>query len=278
MKQVNYKSGTIKIQEFQDISSLLNYLDKAPLGKNFKGKYSFLSSRKYDYNEWSGTSTYEEARNLLLKGWTPAAEKLTKRVPVSTVPSTVKNSRPAYSTVGHQASVPRYLQGIPTNMIDRKPQVQKQKIIILNKSMSYSAMWGQARIEEQGIKALQVIQALESRGYRVKMNMVFSTADASESQSRDFKESIVLKVTIKKPDERFSLSKMAFPLVHTAMLRRIGFDWVEKNQDIEGYSSTWSSFYGYPSEVSLKTILNKNEYLLPSNIADVEEYVKSLGL
>jgi hypothetical protein len=255
---------TYKVETFEDISDLISTLKSRPYNSNVMRGQS--CSTDFCLDGWSGTKTYDEAMDLLTKGWTPESEKLTKKVPIKSISSNVKNSRPSYGVVGYQASVPRYLQGIPTSMVNRKPDVKKQKIITLYKSLSYNAGWSSEEIEIEGAKALQIIQALEGQGFRVKMNMAWMDKSGYEV--------VALLVCVKKPEERFSLAKMAFPLVHTSMLRRIGFKWLETNPNLTDYG--FRGGYGRPYDFGLPAILEKNAYLLPHKIDDVAKFVESI--
>lgn len=256
------ESFALKMDYFSSITDLVTYLKATPVNRFFQ--YASLESR-HARPAWAGTNSYEEAEKLLSTGWSPAAEKLAQKVPVQTVVGAVKSSVMTYDVVGFQASVPRYLQGVPTNMVNKKLVPKKQKIITINKDMSYNCGWSSERILEEGIKALQIIQALEGAGFRVKLNMVFITSKNNEA--------IGISVCIKKPEERMSMIKVAFPMAHTSMLRRIGFDWVEKNQ-YANYSYTGS--YGHPMGEVYKQVCTKGEYVLSHNIADIKKYVENV--
>jgi hypothetical protein len=194
------------------------------------------------------------------------AEKLSKRVKPETKSQQSHRPKPFYNVVGGQASVPRYLQGIPTNMVDRKQVPIKSKIIVVNKDVWYPALVSSTDIFEEGVKALQIIQALENKGYRVKLNACFGTLDSTEF--------IGGRVTIKRPEDRFSLQKVAFPLAHPSFLRRILFNWLE-------HFPTNSHFggYGRPDTDRLKVaFLEKNEIFLPRHIPDVDKFIENLKL
>lgn len=249
---------------FDTISELLSYINNTPISPIFSSRSQ--SSLQTGHYHWYGTSSFEEALDLLRKGWCPEAQKLSEKVPIKTTPSQFNSQRPTHSVVGYQASVPRYLQGIPTNMITSKPTPKKQKIIVLYKSISYNSHVSTEEIEREGVKALQIIQALEGRGYRVKLNTLWCTNRGSESAA--------FSVTVKKPQDRLSLIKMAFPLIHPSMLRRIGFAWLERNHKITDYGFN----YAYGVSDSDKFIPQKGEIVLPSFIPNVGEFVNSLKL
>lgn len=256
---------TYKMDEFGSIHELVEYLEKTEVHNYFVGGQS--SIKKGD-SEWSGTSSYEEAIELLGSGWTTMAAKLQKRVPAQTKSQFNNKSRPVYSVVGGTASIPRYLMGIPTNMIDKKQIPMKSKIIVINKDMSYSGGTSPDRIMEEGVKALQIIQALEGKGYRVRLNMGFA--------SREDNEILGIRVTIKKPEERLSLQKVAFPIANPAMLRRIGLNWIEKNPNQTKRNRV--AGHGRPATTELKKILDEKEIFLPNFIPNIDKFIEELKL
>jgi hypothetical protein len=152
-------------------------------------------------------------------------------------------------------------------MVDRKLVAQKQKIIVINKDISFSAGVRASQIEEEGVKCLQLIQALEGKGYRIKLNVYW--------MSRSGRELVGHRVCLKKPEERLSLVKVAFPIAHPSMLRRVGFKWMEKFPTM---TENFNWGYGMPSGNMLRSLVDKKEILLPTFIPDVDTFIKELGL
>lgn len=256
----------VKLQEFDSIHEFTDYLDKAPTSAIFKR--AGANSSQTGSESFTNSKSYQDAEEIFQNGWTTFAQKLSKRIPITTKTAPATKSRPTYSVVGGQASVPRYIQGIPTNMIDRRQVIQKQKIIVINKDICYSAGVSAREIEEEGVKALQIIQGLEGKGYRVRLNMCWATKNG--------RETMALRVTVKKPEERLSLNKIAFPIAHPSMLRRIGFKWLETNPYLTNPDFTFG--YGRPETHSLQAILDKKEIFLPNFIPDVDKFIDGLGL
>lgn len=260
-------NGTkFKLQDFDSIRAFNEYLNAAKPNQVFQN----TQQSKNGNTRFTGTSTYAEAEQLFDKGWVAAAERISKHVKVQADMQTTMRSKATYSVVGGQASVPRYLQGIPTNMIDRKQVPSKQKIIVLNRDITFYADVSKEAIEAQGIKALQIIQALEHKGYRVKLNAYFL------SQSDD--EAVAFRVCVKKPEERMSLLKVAFPLAHPSMLRRIAFKWMETHPTMQSSSYRWA--YGKPAGHLISKVIPKTEYLLPNFIieTDINKLLGTMGL
>ncbi len=258
-KETKHGGMTHRHRHFDTIRDLVNFIDTTPTNDLFKTRS--LASRRVEYgdNSWSGTECFDSAIDLLYKGWNPGAIDLAKQVKVSAAQSRIQTTKPSYSTVGYQASVPRYLQGIPTNMVTRTTTAQKQKIITVYKSLSYNSRTQPEHIKKEGVKALQIIQALEGKGYRVKLNMYW----LSHNHTTD---AFIFSLTVKRPEERLSLLKMAFPLIHPAMLRRIGFAVMEKDPNLK--SNYFTQAYGRSDGELFQA--EKGSIVLPSFINDKE--------
>ncbi len=252
-KEIDSKT---RIREFDSIGELVNFLSTT----EDNGKYPEQDSKNAS-KSFSMTESWDEALNLLLYGWSEAADKMTRKLKTLPQPSVVTRQRSVYSVAGHTASVPRYLQGIPTNMIASVPDRRKQPVVVINHSICYSCQWKAESILEEGIKALQVVQAIEASGRRVKLNIV--CIGEGKGIKRGF------KVTIKHPGERLNISKMAFPLAHPSMLRRMYFKYMEVEPDMPhhfwGYGSPCNSdcekFYPeemfIPEKVDVEKIFSK---------------------
>lgn len=252
---LNKVDSKTAIREFNSIGELTSFLSNTkPNGKYFNE--SMTVSQKF-----SMTSSYKEALDLLLYRWTKASEKMTNELKVAIKPATIKRQRSVYSVAGHSASVPRYLQGIPTNMISSVPDRRKQPVVVINHSIVYHSKWKAENILAEGIKALQLVQAIEASNRNVKLNIVCLAEDSSLIRG--------FKVTIKQPGERLNISKMAFPLAHPSMLRRIFLKYMEVEPDMprafEGYGSPCNNkcekFYPkelyIPEKVDVEKIFSK---------------------
>lgn len=261
-----YNKKVFIIQDFDSIGDLTSYLATAPTSQLFRDKN--LSSQNEDRAAFYGTNTYNEANDMLIKGWDAKAPMLAQRIKANeTTTHQAQRRTPTYNMVGGQASVPRYLQGIPTNMIDHKQTPVKQKIITINKDLAYAANVRTSEIEAEGIKALQIIKGLEGKGFRVKLNTIWVSSVGNTFHT--------VKVCVKRPEERMNLLKMAFPLIHPSMLRRFGFRCLETNPHVTERSFTWG--YGAPDGGMYRQIMAKGEYLLPAYIPSVDKLIEQIG-
>ena len=245
-----FKSVTSYIREFDSLNDFEQYITNTPLNKVFQWKK--LASVSSDYG-FTHTHSYDEAAKLLKDGWQDKAQELTKKL------SVVKNQvvstqvqKVIYDVVGFQASVPRYLQGIPTSMVNKKLVPIKQKIITLDKDISYNCGITTEQIIEASVQTLQLIKKIEAQGIRVNLNLVWGTSAGHTKE--------VVKIRLKSANERLNVSKLAFPLVHPSMLRRLFFRYLEVAPTVV---ESYSFGYGCPLDGSQLKTYCEGEYVLP---------------
>ena len=241
---------TSYIREFSSLSEFESYITNTPLNETFRWEKLASVSEGYSFTQ---THSCEEATQLLKDGWSSMAQDITKKINV------IKNQvvdahvqKVLYDVVGFQASVPRYLQGIPTSMVNKKLVPVKQKVITLDKDISYNASIKTEQIIEASVQTLQLIKKIEAQGIRVNLNLIWGVA------AGDTKE--VAKVRLKSANERLNISKLSFPLVHPSMLRRLCFRYLEVAPTVTK-SYTWG--YGAPLDGSQLKTYCKDEYVLP---------------
>lgn len=248
IKTFNSSVGNIKLVEFDSLLEFYNYINDTPYNATFASQEYKASHKRSD---WSGTKTYEEAIQLFKNGWTAGAQDLTKKLKLvendNQVQMVAKN---ILSMCGYQAIVPLYLNGVPNNMVNKRLTPVKQKVITINRALSVSAAVSSERLMRESIKCFQIIKKIESTGVRVNLNLLISTGH------------VMVKIRLKKSTEKLNISKLAFPLVHTAMFRRLYFKFVEVYPTIPA-SFRWG--YGkVPKEQDFKAACEKGEVLLPT--------------
>lgn len=258
---------TLTYEKFNNISEFVEIITNRQNGPCMQGQDNSHTNSEY----FTGTQSYEEAKNFLEYGHKESAEKLTLKIGSvkKQYETQGKRIKSEYSVVGHQASVPRYLQGIPQNMIQQKRVPMKQKVVKLYKSMAYSASTNKDTIFEQSAKALIIVEKLEQMGYRVELDLVWMSKKMGKASG--------MTITLKKSSERLNISKLAFPMVHPSMLRRIGFRWMETTPCVK--STKFQSGYGEPvNTVEYMSKVFKDGYILPGFIDDPQELINSWKL
>lgn len=257
-KTIGYK--TTKTNEYDSIGDFMAAINAAAPNKFFQSNYDQQS--KSLNGSWSGTRSWEEAVTLFTQGWSPAAERINRKLHLSAArPEPTQKPRPTYDVVGAAASVPRYLQGIPTNMVRMKNTAGPIRIVTITKDISYNAGFKNEKILEEGVKVMRIIKALEEQNIKCKLNVYMGSCVNNEI--------LACKVCIKRPEERINILKIAFPMAHTSMLRRFIFRWIETNPNM---TNSFVTHYGMPNTLSPA----KNEYYIPLTILDVEKFVQNV--
>ena len=249
-EQINTKTEVI---QFDSLKEFYDYLCVTPFNDAFRwAEHSSVSGSE----SFTKTKNFEEAVELFKNGWSDMASMLVQKLKVieSKTEPTMK-PRNTLSVAGYQAIVPLYLQGVPNNMMSKKMVPVKQKVITINKSIDYSGSTSSEQIINESIKAMQIVKKLEAQGYRCNLNIVLGSSERSKA--------FYVKVRIKSANEKMNVSKLAFPLVHPSMLRRLFFRFIEV------YSNVTKDFtygYGKPAKSNELREIFKNEYLLPNFI------------
>ena len=114
---------------------------------------------------------------------------------------------------------------------------------------------------------MQIVKKLEAQGYRCNLNIVLGTTAGYPSKQ------FVVKVRIKSANEKLNVSKLAFPLVHPSMLRRLFFRFIEVYPHV---TKSFVSGYGSPATSNEMRSIFKGEYLLPNFIKKDVNTIKTI--
>lgn len=243
-----------EVIEYSSLSEFYDYIVNTPYNKTFENRSHLSVTGSKEFTE---TYNFDEAVNLLKNGWVDMSTKLTQKLNIADK-NLRSNRRPKtiLSVQGYQAVVPLYLNGCPQNMVNSKMVSVKQKIVTLNKSVTYSAYITTKQIEDESVKAMRIVKRLESQGYRCNLNIVLGVFKGTRR--------FIVKVRVKNANEKLNVSKLAFPMVHPSMLRRLFFRFIEVYPKV---TSVFSYGYGQPVKGgALREFLDKKEILLPDTI------------
>lgn len=267
-KNINIgKISEIFYREFKSIFDFYKYISENDINKLYKGRTLMSVSEK---EEFTGTKNFEEAVYLLKNGWKDMSIKVNKRLgKLENTSGIVSKKRQMYDVVGYQVSVPRYLQGLPTSMINSKNIPVRQKVITINKLISYPVTTNKEHIIEESVKMLSAVKRIEQSGVRCKINILMGSYD----EYRGKKHYEIAKVCVKSPMERMNISKLSFVLVHPSMLRRLYLRYIEVSKTVtRGFKG-----YGYPISHRIFEVrmICKNEYLFPAEIGQDTDHIVS---
>lgn len=263
--RANQITDKTEVVEYDSLYEFYEYLIHTPFNETFCwAKHSSVEGSYY----FTKTKDFNEAVELFKNGWSDMATQLVQKLKViESKTEPIMKPKNVLGVAGYQAIVPLYLQGVPNNMVTKKMTPVKQKIITLNKSIDYNGGVKADQIIEESIKAMQIVKKLEAQGYRCNLNIVLgTTAGYPEKQ-------FIVKVRIKSANEKLNVSKLAFPLVHPSMLRRLFFRFIEVYPHV-----TESFVHGYGRAATSSEMRNifKGEYLLPNFIKKNVNTIKTI--
>ena len=265
--KVNQIDSKTEVIEYDSLNEFYEYICNTPINEAFRWtEHSSVTGSE----RFTKTKNFEEASELFKRGWSDMATNLTQKLKVieSKTAPTMK-PRANLDVCGYQAIVPLYLQGVPNNMANKKMVPIKQKIINVNKSIDYHGGVKADTIVEESIKALQIVKKLEAQGYRCNLNIVLGSSSGWGNEAKGF----YIKVRIKSASEKLNVSKLAFPLVHPSMLRRLFFRFIEVYPTV---TSNFVSGYGAPATSYELRKAFPNDYLLPNFIRKNVNEIKTI--
>lgn len=238
-------------EHFKSLERLIDTMEERPLNAAFQSLNDIPSSqrdeskKKEDGREaWSGSYTYEETKNTLKTGYKEPLEKLKKAVLKTGQKDNYVRPKIHADFVGFAAHVPNTLMGIPQTMINRPKSQAKAKTIHLLYSFCAAAMTTPDDLIKGGVNFISLANSLEKQGYRVKIDAIFTTMES--------KTAAAFTVNLKEYGQNMNLLKLAYPLVHPGMLRRLAFKWLETTPDLK--DKRFVHGYGQP----LNFVMNDN--------------------
>lgn len=246
------------------------FTDKVSTGKH-NSMSPTTSQNKESYNNWFGTTTYEEAISLLDKGWQKGIDKV-KEIQ-ATLPATlfdgimpVRDYKPEarHDVAGGILDVAAHITGAtPEVFITEKPPVEEdntkvmhgKKLQTIYMSLVNSAMCSEKAFLYRGAYTFALIEHLENCGFSTEVWGV-SPVSGCEINQKTY-------VKIKTFGELFDVNKMAISLTSSFMLRRYLFRIMECASDMEVQDITCRS-YGYPWDIPFhEVVLQEDQDLNP---------------
>lgn len=263
-------------EEFSSIFELMNTLKERPNNKFMRDEHS---SQKTSDSSWSGTKTYEEAESLLIYGYNDPVKNIKSNLIknkklVSKMYSLIPKPIATNQVVGFVPNVPNALMGLPKSMISVEKINRKKKTISIIYATGGAAIVEAEALESAGAALVSAINLIELAGIQTKLSIGFMPTVYD-------RQIIFPTVNIKNFNERFSLQKICFPMVHPSMFRRIGFKYLET---CPGMEEDFSCGYGRPASLEqIKTCLKeKDTYIINrewitdhgNNIEEILKYME----
>lgn len=238
------------VQMFDSLAEFYDYICSTPFNEAFRWAEHSSVKQGFEATRFTQTVSFDDAVLLMKRGWSDMAQKLVNKLnAIDKKTQPIKKARPVNSVAGYQPIVPLYLAGVPTSMVSSKMVPVKQKVINITKLFNYNGGISSDKIINESIKVMQLVKKLEAQGYRVNVDVAFGSSAGGRE--------IAASIRVKSANERLQVSKLAFPLVHPSMLRRLMLRYIEVNNNV-----TRSYVHGYGAPVQRE----KMQKLLPDSI------------
>lgn len=247
------------IEYFRTLDEFLETTQNRPLNAVFTDQKDRLSSERDESHKmkyWSGTATYKDAENTMSQGYSEPLDQMKKAI--LSIGQKENHAKPkTYNDfVGFAPHVPNYLMNVPINMINRERIKPKINTIHLIYSICSASKTTPEDMIKGGINFISLVNSLEKQGYRVMIDIVFTTVSNGTTAS--------VSMNLKQYGQATNLLKLAFPLVHPAMLRRFAFKWLETTPELKERS--FISGYGTPLNYVVGSLDREREYLKERDI------------
>lgn len=275
-KVTTIKIGTQEITEvfYPSLSEVYSEIEKyrdrilSPQQTTYRYLNKYMPGFTYYY-------TFDKALDNLYGGkWQTGTEQLTTKFNLFNKAFEEKaRTKTEYDVVGYQASVPRYLMGIPQNMINNKPIKRKEKVITICKHIGFTADITVNEIIDYSARALAIINQIEKSGVRCNLDII------SPSYGRGGRIGSI-RIRIKNANEKIAPGKLAFSIANPDMFRKIIFALRLTNC----YNGNWNIFEGYSGGTNYDRKLNEqivnqlvpNGYFLNNCIGSIEKEINAI--
>ena len=211
------------VDRFDDMNIFLKTIKSRPFNTVFKDYPDGRGSENDDYS-FSKTKSYKESEDIMKIGYKEGLADLKKAEKSIPVCSKGSKAVPTASVIGYTPHVPNAIAGIPCSMISHKQVVMKSKMISMAYDMTASWEVNADDFVKAGRVLLSFIEMVESRGYRVKLDMMLTACKNNERS--------VALIKVKDFRQPVNPLKLSYMMLHPSFLRRQGLKWTETNPDL----------------------------------------------
>jgi len=239
IKTITVDTNTIKYEYFDSSITMTDTIGRRKITDS-----RFSNSSDEVDSSWTGVKSYGEALNYLKNGWDSAEiDRINKALKAATLKPAEKRVKFFNNVCGFAPVVPLALLNVPNSMVDMTIKSIKTKVIDFVYFLSASAYVSSEEIITAGTAVMEAIVDLEKHGYRVNLYSAQDYGDNMTYKTNGSYDIVFLK--LKSASRALDVKRLMFPLIHTAMLRTIGFSWYERFP-----IGTYRDGYGYPIDIT----------------------------
>jgi len=207
--------------------------------------------------QFTGTHSHAEACNLATHGWPEGLKKMQACLDAVQASNTATGLAPSYmlDVAGAYPHAAVAASGDAFCMVAPIPVHERARPILrLATSTALSAAFETHEVFSYGAGLVAVIDSLEANGFSVELQSI-----RCNESSRDDKQRLTIKTTIKKAGEVLELERLAFCLGNASYNRRVHFGVVESQCP----EAPWRSTYGSAAIPERGTEIDQDVCLLP---------------
>lgn len=225
----------IRVLSYDSFDAFVDAASAPPNAQTFKTNDSSVTGKA----PFCGGATWLENAKLARHGW-PEGEKMVAKFRSELaldLPVLERHDefQPILSEEGDDVMVDRYLDGETDCWHGwQNNEVQREgKIVKLQYDIAASAAVPASTLQTRGAGACALIDALESSGYRVEVEIMMHSNGTGGGEQR-------FKVTLKRPEQDLDLARLAYALCHPSVLRRL---WFRLGEQLN--PEQFRDYYGY---------------------------------
>ena len=153
-----------------------------------------------------------------------------------------KIRRTSFADVNGFAPIPAHaVMNLPNSMINQRVEVKKTKILDFLIVIDRACMNSPREIEMRMSEQLAGIASLERDfGFRCRISVAFAPF-SGYPRSKKTNTACILKV--KDEGQPFDIKRLAFPVVHSAMLRALMFRWERTVSAEDGLNASYEKYH-----------------------------------
>jgi len=216
-------------KRYESLKAFNDYLNAGTL------QPAFRECSKTNGERFTGTASYEEAEERMMKGDSDLQKKIEEAGVAQTrikIQKHVQRRQTYSSVVGAVPNVPAYISGAPNSMIAQRLVKTRKKVLNIGYSMT-----AHAGVDKENIIKTSALMNIEAAGVRVNLYTLFCAKKDSHT--------IGLSLKVKDASRKIDTLRMSYPLAHSSFLRRQCFRWEEVT---EGVPECYAGTYGWVPE------------------------------
>lgn len=221
-------------KRYESLKTFNDYLN------NGKTQPAFSEYSRTNGEQFTGTSSYEDAERKMMQGDSELQKKIEEAGVAQTrikVQKSVQRRQTYSSVVGAIPNVPAYISGAPNSMIAQRMIKTKKKVLNIGYSMTVQEDVDKNDIIKASAKVVSAILNIEASGVRVNLYTLFCAKKQSYT--------IGLSLKVKDASRKIDTLRMSYPMAHSSFLRRQCFRWEEVTENVP---NCYAGIYGYVPE------------------------------